>query len=129
MTDPISNFITSIKNGLMARKETVTVPYSRLKEAVAHILAREGYLAEVAVDEASAFKQLVLTLKYVGKLPAVTDVRRLSKPGRRLYSPAHQIPKALGGYGITIISTNKGILTDKEARKMHVGGELLCQVW
>lgn len=129
MTDPISNFITSIKNALMAHKETVMVPYSKMQESLADILVREGYLAEVSVDESAAFKKLVLTLKYVGKLPAVTDVRRLSKPGRRLYAPATQIPKALGGYGITIISTNKGVVTDKEARQMNVGGELLCQIW
>lgn len=129
MTDPISNFISSIKNALMARKESVVIPYSKLKESMAKILVREGYITEVSVDETGAFKQLVVTLKYVGKLPAVTDVRRLSKPGLRLYTPATQIPKALGGYGITIVSTNKGILTDSEARKLHVGGELICQIW
>lgn len=129
MTDPISDFIISIKNALMARKESIVIPYSKLKESLAHILVREGYIAEVVVDDSTAFRQLIVTLKYVGKLPAVTDVRRMSKPGRRLYTPAAQIPKALGGYGITIVSTNKGILTDKEARKLHVGGELICQVW
>lgn len=129
MTDPISNFITSIKNAFMAHKETVVIPYSKLKESVARILLTEGYLSDVSVDETQAFKQLVLTLKYVGKLPAVTNVRRLSKPGCRLYSPVGQIPKTLGGYGITIISTNKGIITDKEARKLRVGGELICQIW
>jgi small subunit ribosomal protein S8 len=96
---------------------------------MAGILAREGYIGEVKIDDAAPFKQIVITLKYVGKLPAVTDVRRLSKPGRRVYAPAGQIPKALGGYGITIVSTNKGILTDKEARQQNVGGELICQVW
>lgn len=129
MTDPISNFITSIKNALLARKESVVVPYSKLKEAVAKILVNEGYVSEVKIDESGSFKQIVLTLKYVGRMPAVTDVRRLSKPGRRLYAPANQIPKTLGGYGITIVSTNKGIITDKEARKLRVGGELLCQIW
>jgi small subunit ribosomal protein S8 len=129
MSDPISNFIISIKNALLARKESVAVPYSKLKESMAGILAREGYIGEVKIDDAAPFKQIVITLKYVGKLPAVTDVRRLSKPGRRVYAPAGQIPKALGGYGITIVSTNKGILTDKEARQQNVGGELICQVW
>lgn len=129
MSDPISNFIISIKNALLARKETVVVPYSKLKESMAGILAREGYIAEVKVDDSIPFKQIVLTLKYVGKMPAVTEVRRLSKPGRRVYAPAGQIPKALGGYGITIVSTNKGILTDKEARQQNVGGELICQIW
>ncbi len=129
MSDPISNFIISIKNALLARKETVVIPYSKLKESMAGILVREGYVAEVSIDDSAPFKQIVLTLKYVGKMPAVTEVRRLSKPGRRVYAPAGQIPKALGGYGITIVSTNKGILTDKEARQQNVGGELICQVW
>lgn len=129
MTDPISNFIISIKNALMAHKESVTVPYSKLKESMAGILEREGYIGEVKIGEPNPFKEIVITLKYVGKLPAVTEVRRLSKPGRRVYAPAGQIPKALGGYGITIVSTNKGILTDKEARQQNVGGELICQVW
>lgn len=83
----------------------------------------------MAVDTTKPFPELVLTLKYIGRQAAVTDVRRLSKPGRRLYAPAKQIPRALGGYGITIISTNKGVLTDADARKMNVGGELLCQIW
>jgi len=129
MTDPISDFIIRIKNAVLARKDVITVPHSRVKEAIAGILQKEGYIAEVTSQEEAGFKQLVITLKYVGKNPTVTDVRRLSKPGRRLYVPASDIPKSLGGYGITILSTNKGIITDTDARKMNVGGELLCQIW
>lgn len=129
MTDPISDFIIQIKNAVLARKDVITIPHSKMKEAIAGILQKEGYIAEVTTSEEGVFKQLVITLKYVGKNPAVTDVRRLSKPGRRLYAPANDIPKSLGGYGITILSTNKGVVTDSDARKMNVGGELLCQIW
>jgi small subunit ribosomal protein S8 len=129
MTDPIADLIIRIKNALMARKSSVSIPYSRVKQDIANILMQEGYVTEVVVDDSVPFKNLEITLKYIGKLPAVNDVKRLSSPGRRLYSPASKIPRALGGYGITIISTSRGIMTDKTARKENVGGELLCQIW
>ena len=129
MTDSISDLITRIKNAVLARKDTVELPHSKLKEAVAGILKQEGYISDVVTSEVNGLKQLVSTLKYIGKNPVVTEVRRLSKPGRRLYAPAREIPKSLGGYGITILSTNRGVITDSEARKMNVGGELLCQIW
>ena len=129
MTDSISDLITRIKNAVLARKDTVELPHSKLKEAVAGILKQEGYISDVVTSEVNGLKQLVITLKYIGKNPVVTEVRRLSKPGRRLYAPAREIPKSLGGYGITILSTNRGVITDSEARKMNVGGELLCQIW
>ena len=129
MIDSISDFITRIKNAVMAKHTTVVLPYSKMKESLGEILKREGYISEMTVDTTRPFPELVMTLRYVGKQAAVTDVRRLSKPGRRLYAPAKQIPRALGGYGITILSTNKGVLTDSDARKMNVGGELLCQIW
>ncbi len=129
MIDPVSDLIIRIKNAVLARKGEVRVPHSKMKQAVADILAAEGYVTTVTTEPAQVGKDLVITLKYVGKQSLVTDVRRLSKPGRRLYAPATQIPKTLGGYGITIVSTNKGVMTDKEARKQNVGGELLCQIW
>jgi small subunit ribosomal protein S8 len=129
MTDPIADLIIRIKNALMARKTSVLVPYSRVKQDIATILMQEGYVTDVSIAENTPFKELSITLKYVGKLPAVNDVKRLSRPGRRLYSPASKIPRALGGYGITIVSTSKGVMTDKTARKANVGGELLCQIW
>lgn len=128
-TDPIADIITRIKNAHMARHATVEVPYSKIKKALADILVAEGYVADVVVKEGTPFNTLVLTLKYIGRLPAINDVKRLSKPGRRLYAPAKQLPRALGGYGITILSTSKGVMTDKKARKENIGGELLCQVW
>lgn len=128
-TDPISDIIIRIKNAHMARHSKVEVPYSKMKKAVADILLKEGYVSEVGVKESKPFSYLVITLKYIGKLPAVNNVKRLSKPGRRLYSPVSKIPRTLGGYGITIVSTSKGVMTDKQARKANLGGELLCQVW
>jgi len=113
----------------MARHEKVLVPYSKMKKAITDILLKEGYVSEVSVKEDKPFNHLVITLKYVGKLPAVNDVKRLSKPGRRMYAPASKLPKTLGGYGITIVSTSKGVMTDKDARKANLGGELLCQIW
>ncbi|MEX0895470.1 MAG: 30S ribosomal protein S8 [Patescibacteria group bacterium] len=129
MTDPVGDFIIRIKNAVMARHDSVRVQHSKLNQALAEILKQEGYIKELGIDESVQFPELVLNLRYVGKQPAVTDVRRLSKPGRRLYSPSKTIPRALGGYGITIVSTNKGVMTDTQARKLNVGGELLCQIW
>lgn len=129
ITDPIADIIIRIKNAHMARHTVVEVPFSKIKKSIADILVAEGYLSDVNVREGKPFNVLVLTLKYVGRLPVINDVKRLSKPGRRLYAPSKQIPRTLGGYGITIISTSKGIMTDKKARKENIGGELLCQIW
>lgn len=128
-TDPIADIIIRIKNAHMARHVTVTVPYSKMKKAIAEILLKEGYVSGYEVQEGKPYSNLVITLKYVGKLPAINDVKRLSKPGRRAYAPAKKLPKTLGGYGITIISTSKGVMTDRDARKANIGGELLCQIW
>jgi len=128
-TDPIADIIIRIKNAHMARHATVEVPYSKIKKSIADILVEEGYVSDAVVKEGTPFDTLVLTLKYIGRLPVINDVKRLSKPGRRLYAPAKQLPRALGGYGITIISTSRGVMTDKKARKENIGGELLCQVW
>lgn len=129
MTDPISDLIIRIKNALMAGHEQVVMPSSKVKKAVADILASEGYITSVEVDDKAKHAQLIIKLKYAGKTPTITGVKRLSKPGRRLYSGSSDLPKTLGGYGITIVSTNKGVMTDTNARKQNVGGELLCQIW
>jgi len=128
-TDPIADIIIRIKNAHMARHESLKVPYSKMKKAIVDILVEEGYLTSATIEESKPFNYLSLELKYIGKLPAINDVKRLSKPGRRLYSPVNKIPKTLGGYGITILSTSKGVMTDAKARKANLGGELLCQVW
>ncbi len=129
MTDPIADLIIRIKNAFMASNKEVLVPYSKIKKSIADILMSEGYAEKVEVIEGKPFAQIKITLRYVGRVPAVTDVKRLSKPGRRLYTTANDIPRALGGYGITILSTSKGVMTDSNARKQNLGGELLCQVW
>ncbi len=128
-TDPIADIIIRIKNAHMARHATVELPFSKIKKSISDILVEEGYVSEATVKEGTPFNTIILTLKYIGKIPAINDVKRMSKPGRRLYAPAKKLPKALGGYGITIISTSKGVMTDKKARKENIGGELLCQIW
>lgn len=129
MTDPISDMLIRIKNALLARHKEVVMPHSKLKAAIAEILVKNDYLTAVKVVKQSPQSELVLTLGYQKKLPKITGVKRISKPGRRLYTPVGRIPAALNGYGITIVSTSKGLLTDKQARQQRVGGELICQIW
>lgn len=129
MNDPIADLIIRIKNALMARHETVKVPHSKLKEKIGQILVENKYVEAMDIEKVAPQSQLVFKLKYVGRTPAITDVRRVSTPGRRMYAPANKIPKALGGYGITVVSTSKGVMTDADARKQNVGGEVLCQIW
>lgn len=129
MTDPIADMIIRIKNALMAGHERVEIPHSKVKESLAHILVDEGYISKASVVKQIPQSVIVVDLKYVGKVPAITDVRRVSKPGRRMYAGVKDIPKALGGYGITIVSTSKGVMTDTKAKQQNAGGEVLCQVW
>lgn len=129
MTDSIADMLSRIRNALMARKGEVMVPHSKLKEAIARILAESGYIESYRVEDVIPQKEIHIVLKYVGKIPAISTIRRVSRPGRRAYGKAQQLPKSLGGYGLTIISTNKGVMTDSQARKQNVGGELICQVW
>lgn len=129
MNDPIADMITRIKNALLAKHDSVSVPHSKMKAQIGQILVDNKYVEELHVENQQPQSQLVFKLKYVGKVPAITDVKRISTPGRRIYASAHKIPSALGGYGITIVSTSKGLMTDKEAKKQNVGGEVLCQIW
>lgn len=129
MTDPIADMIIRVKNAFMANRAEVSIPHSKVKEAIAKILEAEGYVESFEVEPTVPQKTINVKLKYVGKIPAITEVRRMSKPGRRVYSTVKDIPKALGGYGVTIVSTSKGVVTDADARKMNVGGEVLCQIW
>lgn len=129
MTDTIADMIIRIKNAYMAHNVSVRIPYSKMNKAIADILVAHQYVESMAVEEKAPQNDLILSLRYVGKIPAITEVRRLSKPGRRLYAGVKQVPRALGGYGITIISTSRGVMTDIDARKQKVGGEILCQIW
>ena len=129
MTDPISDLLIRLKNAALAGHEEVRMPYSKMKAQIADILLQEGYLTAVEKIDSAPLATLQLGLKYIGRSPAMSDVKLLSKPGRRLYTSVRDIPRTLGGYGVTIVSTNKGILSDKSARQQNVGGELICQIW
>ncbi|MFZ5438105.1 MAG: 30S ribosomal protein S8 [Patescibacteria group bacterium] len=129
MTDPIADMLARIKNALLSKHKQVVIPHSKVKEAIAEILVANNYIESFEVVAKQPQADLVLALGYEGKLPKISGVKRVSKPGRRLYSTVDQVPVTLNGYGITIVSTSKGLLTDKEARQQNVGGELLCQVW
>ena len=130
MTDPIADMLTRIRNGLTVHKETVEVPSSKMKSAIAQIMLEEGYLKGVELVEDGFNGKLVLTLKYTDDNRSVINgLKRVSKPGLRTYSGAQTMPKVLGGFGIAIVSTNQGIMTDKQAKLKNVGGEVLCYVY
>ncbi|MBQ5918026.1 MAG: 30S ribosomal protein S8 [Lachnospiraceae bacterium] len=131
MTDPIADMLTRIRNANTAKHDTVDVPASKMKLAIADILVKEGFIKGYEVIEDGIFKTIKITLKY-GKDKTekiITGLKRISKPGLRVYAGKDELPRVLGGLGIAIISTNKGIVTDKEARKLQVGGEVLAFVW
>ena len=128
MTDPISDMLTRIRNAGHALLPTVEIPHSKLKESIANILKKEGYVAEVAVDGKVA-KTLKLRLKYQGKKTTIEGLRRISRPGLRRYVGATEIPRVLGGMGVAVISTPEGVMTGVQARKKNLGGEVLCYVW
>lgn len=128
MTDPIADMLTRIRNSQLAHKANVEVPAAKLKTAIAQILVAEGYL-EKAEDKAGKPKQLVLHLKYIDRQPAIRHIKRESKPGHRLYYGAKELPKVLNDYGIAILSTSQGIMTNKKARQLGIGGEVICSVY
>ena len=131
MSDPIADMLTRIRNANTAKHDTVDVPASKMKLAIANILVDEGYIAKYDLVEDGAFKTIHITLKYGADKneKVISGLKRISKPGLRVYANTEDIPNVLGGLGTAIISTNKGVVTDKEARKLGVGGEVLCFVW
>jgi small subunit ribosomal protein S8 len=134
MTDPIADMLTRLRNANQAYHDSVSMPYSKLKSGVAEILQQEGYIAGWTVNDVekdgSTFKQLVIDLKYgPNRERSIAGVRRVSKPGLRVYAKSTALPKVLGGLGVAIISTSTGLLTDKQANKKGVGGEVLAYVW
>ena len=131
MSDPIADMLTRIRNANTAKHDTVDVPASKMKLAIADILLKEGYIVKYDVLEEGAFKTIRITLKYGADKneKIITGLKRISKPGLRIYAGSQDIPRVLGGLGIAILSTNQGVITDKEARKLHVGGEVLAFVW
>lgn len=126
ITDPIGDSLIRIKNGYMASKEEVELSYSKLILAIVTVLEKEGYVTKFKAEEQ---KKIIVNLKYAGRVPALTDVKRISKPGLRVYKGSKELPRVLGGLGLALVSTPKGILTDKQARKEGVGGEILAYVW
>ena len=129
MTDPIADMLTRIRNGQKARKVAVSMPASRLKLAIARVLAAEGYLTEVAADDEGRVKRtMTITLKYHEGEPVIERIERASRPGLRLYAASSEIPGVQGGLGVAVVSTSRGVMTDREARAQGHGGEVLCFV-
>lgn len=129
VTDPISNFITTLRNASDARKESISVPYSVLKESIAHVLAKGGYVSTIEKKGKKAEKTLEVGLVYIGDEPRVHGVDRISKPSRRIYQKAKDLRMFKSGFGNTVISTPKGVLLDVDAKKHKVGGEILFKIW
>ena len=132
MTDPIADMLTRIRNANLAMHDAAEMPSSKVKEALAEILRKEGYIEgwDAEDDPARPGRKLTITMKYTpDRRRTIAGIRRVSKPGLRVYSAAHDVPRVLGGMGIAVLSTNQGLLTDRQARERKVGGEILCQVW
>lgn len=128
-TDPIADLLTRIRNAITARHETVSIPASKMKKAIIDILVEEGFVTSGEVVEENGHSNIKVALKYAGSRNAITNLKRISKPGLRVYCGSEDLPKVLGGYGIAIISTSRGVMTDKKARALKIGGEVLAYVW
>ncbi len=130
MTDPVGDMLTRLRNAILARKAEVSVPSSRLKERIAEILHEEGYLDGVSKEESPA-RNLIMKLRYgqSGRQNAIQELHRISKPGQRKYVGTQNVPRVRFGLGIAIVSTSQGLMTDRQARKLGIGGEILCEVW
>lgn len=129
MTDPIADMLTRIRNAIAASRTYVVLPHSNMKESIARILKDNGFIADYEVEKNGAFKSLMITVSRDGNTPSINAVQRISKPGRRVYAGATEIPLVLGGRGMVILSTSGGMMTGREARQKGLGGELICKVW
>lgn len=128
LSDPVSDLLCRLRNAAQAQHADVVLPHSRLKQSLAEVLKAEGYLSDVTV-EGTTKKNLRLKLKFAGRKSVIEGLRRLSSPGRRVYAGVDSIPKVRGGLGVVVLSTSAGVLTDREARRRKLGGELLCSIW
>lgn len=128
-TDPIADMLTRIRNGLMVEKPEVAIPVSKIKVEIAKLLKEEGYINGYKTDDSTFPSQIIVDLKYDGKVPTIEGIKRISKPGRRVYADVENIPVVLGGLGVAFLSTSKGIMTGKSCKKNNVGGEVLLHVW
>jgi small subunit ribosomal protein S8 len=130
MTDPFADMLTRIRNANTAMHDDVSMPSSKIKEALAQVLHREGYIQGFRINEnGGPFKTLTIDMKYVDRKRVINGVKRVSTPGLRVYSKAGEIPRVLGGLGVAVVSTSRGLMTDRDARKERVGGEVVCYVW
>jgi small subunit ribosomal protein S8 len=130
MTDPISDFLTRLRNASKAKKAETTAPHSNMKENIAAILKADGFISDFSIGtDDSGHKIIVVTLKYVNESPAITNLNRVSTPGRRLYYRYSEIPRVLNGLGISILSTSRGLMNNQDCLRNKVGGELICNVW
>ena len=129
MTDPIADMLTRIRNAIKSSKECVEIPASNMKKAIAEILLNEGWVKDVKIVEDGYNGKIVITLKYVDKKSVISGLQRVSRPGLRNYADVENMPRILGGFGTVILSTNKGVMTGKNAKANNVGGEVLCYVW
>jgi small subunit ribosomal protein S8 len=129
LSDPIADFLTRVRNSNRAHQSETLAPYSKIKADIAQILKQEGYISDFEVDTTGKFPQLKITNKYVNRSSAITGLKRVSKPGLRKYVGAGEIPRVLGGMGVAILSTPRGVITGREAKKQNIGGELLAFVW
>ncbi len=128
-SDTLGDFLTAIRNASKAERAVVTAQWSRLREEVSRTLVESGYLTSFRKAQREGLPVIEVTLKYVGGVPAITGIERMSRPGRRLYSGVTKVPKVIGGMGVTIVTTSRGVLTDSECRRQKVSGELLAKVW
>jgi small subunit ribosomal protein S8 len=129
MTDPITDMLNQIRNAQAVGKTEVLIPLSKIKTEIAELLSKEGFVGEVKKAMKGKVKALKINLKYENEVPAIAGLKRVSKPGQRIYEGSQEIKKVHGGYGISIVSTPKGLMTNKEARKQKLGGEVICQIW
>ncbi len=129
MTDPITDLLNRIRNAKAVSHPKVNVPFSNLKYEIAKILEHQGFLEKVEKKGKNINKIIEITLKYEGKVPSISSLKRISKPGQRIYKSTKELKLVRGGYGIAIISTSKGLMTNKEARKQKIGGEVICEIW
>jgi small subunit ribosomal protein S8 len=130
MTDPIADMLTRVRNALVARHPKVDVPASKLKSEIARILKEEGFILNFKLTEEGAKKFIRIYLKYTpGNVPVISHIQRVSRPGCRVYVGSQEVPRVLGGLGVNILTTPRGVMTGQSARKEHVGGEVLCQIW
>lgn len=129
MTDPIADMLTRIRNAIMASRKLVVMPHSKIKEAIAKILKDNGFIVDYRVETSGIFKSLVVTVQPSDGEPTITALQRVSKPGRRVYTSAGDIPLVLGGRGMVIVSTSGGVMSGRDARTKGLGGELICKVW